>query len=56
MSLTNRSKRPRHTFLTTRFKGLEIIDREKFPLKMLLEATNNFSEDRKIGPDYIGPL
>nr|POF07402.1 serine/threonine-protein kinase-like protein ccr4 [Quercus suber] len=56
MSLTNRSKRPRDTFLTTRFKGLEIIDREKFPLKMLLEATNNFSEDRKIGPDYIGPL
>nr|XP_023917121.1 probable receptor-like protein kinase At1g80640 [Quercus suber] len=56
MSLKDRSKRPRHTVLTTRFKDLEIIDREKFPLKMLLEATNNFSEDRKIETDYIGPM
>ena len=56
MSLTNRSKRPRHTILTRRFKDLEIIDREKFPLKMLLEATNNFSEDRKIEEDYCCPM
>ena len=53
MSLKNRSKRPRHTILTTRFKDLEIIDRENFPLKMLLEATNNFSEDHKIETDYF---
>ncbi|KAL0009540.1 hypothetical protein SO802_011042 [Lithocarpus litseifolius] len=56
MSLKNRSKRPRHTILTTRFKDLEIIDTEKFPLKMLLEATNNFSEDRKIETDYFGSM
>ena len=53
MSPTKSSKRPSHTILTTRFKDLEIIDREKFPLKMLLEATNNFSEDRKIEKDYF---
>ncbi|KAL4597753.1 hypothetical protein ACB092_11G011500 [Castanea dentata] len=47
-SVTNNSKRHRHTILTRRFKDLEIIDRENFPLKMLLEATNNFSEDCKI--------
>ena len=52
-SLTNSSKRPRHTILTRRFKDLEIIDRENFPLKMLLEATNNFSEDHKIETDYF---
>ena len=58
MSLTNRSKRPRHTILTRRFKDLEIIviDREKFPLKMLLEATNNFSEDCKIETDRHGSM
>ena len=56
MSLTNRSKRPRHSILTGRFKDLEIIDREKFPLKMLLEATNNFSEDHKIEEGYFCPM
>ncbi|KAF3969712.1 hypothetical protein CMV_006524 [Castanea mollissima] len=56
MSLKNRSERPRHTILTTRFKDLEIIDSKKFPLKMLLEATNNFSEDCKIETDYFGSM
>nr|POE97683.1 serine/threonine-protein kinase-like protein ccr4 [Quercus suber] len=56
ISLTNSSKRPRHTILTTRFKGVEIIVREKFPLKMLLEATNNFSEDCEIEKKDFGPL
>ncbi|KAK7817786.1 serine/threonine-protein kinase-like protein ccr4 [Quercus suber] len=56
MSLTNSSKRPRHTILTTRFKGVEIIVREKFPLKMLLEATNNFSKDCEIGKIGFGSL
>ena len=56
MSLTNRSKRPRHTFLTTRFQGVEIIVREKFPLKMLLEATNNFSLDCEIARKDFGLL
>ena len=56
MSLTNSSKRPRHTILTTRFKGVEIIVREKFPLKMLLEATNNFSKDCEIGKNGFSSL
>ena len=56
MSLTNSSKRPRHTILTTRFKGVENIVREKFPLKMLLEATNNFSKDCEIGQNGFGSL
>ncbi|XP_050278612.1 proline-rich receptor-like protein kinase PERK8 isoform X2 [Quercus robur] len=56
MSLTNSSKRPRHTILTRRFKGVEIIVREKFPLKMLLEATNNFSKDCEIGKNGFGSL
>ncbi|XP_065626430.1 putative proline-rich receptor-like protein kinase PERK11 isoform X2 [Quercus suber] len=55
-SQTNSSKRPRHTILTTRFKGVEIIVREKFPLKMLLEATNNFSKDCEIGKNGFGSL
>ncbi|XP_075644405.1 serine/threonine-protein kinase-like protein CCR4 [Castanea sativa] len=55
-SQTNSSKRPRHTILTTRFKGVEIIVREKFPLKMLLEATNNFSKDCEIGKNGYGSL
>ena len=55
-SLTNSSKRPRHTILTRRFKDLEIIDRENFPLKMLLEATNNFSEDCKIETGHIAQM
>ncbi|XP_030964928.1 cysteine-rich receptor-like protein kinase 6 [Quercus lobata] len=55
-SLTNSSKRPRHTILTRRFKDLEIIDRENFPLKMLLEATNNFSEDCKIETSHFAPM
>ncbi|KAF3945932.1 hypothetical protein CMV_027743 [Castanea mollissima] len=55
-SKTNSSKRPRHTILTTRFKGVEIIVREKFPLKMLLEATNNFSRDCEIGKNGFGSL
>ncbi|KAF3943713.1 hypothetical protein CMV_029755 [Castanea mollissima] len=50
-SKTNSSERPRHTILTTRFKGVEMI-REKFPLKMLLEATNNFSKDCEIGNGF----
>ena len=53
-SWTNISKRPRHTILTSGFKDLEIIYGEMFPLKMLLEATNNFSEDRKIETDQFG--
>ena len=56
MSLTNGSERSRRTILTTRFKGVKIIVREKFTLKMLLEATNNFSEDRKIETDYFGSM
>nr|POE57474.1 serine/threonine-protein kinase-like protein ccr4 [Quercus suber] len=55
-SLTSSSKRPRHTILTRRFKDLEIIDREKFPLKMLLEATNNFSEDCKSDNEFLSEL
>nr|POE57475.1 serine/threonine-protein kinase-like protein ccr4 [Quercus suber] len=53
-SLTNISKRTRHTILTSRFKDLEIIHGERFPLKMLLEATDNFSEDCKIEADKFG--
>ncbi|XP_075646798.1 uncharacterized protein LOC142617729 [Castanea sativa] len=56
MSLTNSSERPRHTILTTRFKGVKNIFREKFPLKMLLEATNNFSKDCEIGKNGFGLL
>nr|POF07400.1 putative serine/threonine-protein kinase-like protein ccr3 [Quercus suber] len=55
-SLTCSSKRPRHTILTRRFKDLEIIDRENFPLKMLLEATNNFLEDCKIETGHFAPV
>ena len=33
---------------------MEIIYGEKFPLKMLLEATHNFSKDRKIETDQFG--
>ena len=35
---------------------MEIIDREIFPLKMLLEATNNFSEGCKIETNDFGSL
>ncbi|XP_075646863.1 uncharacterized protein LOC142617782 [Castanea sativa] len=56
MSLTNRSKRPRHTILARRFKDLKIIHRERFPLRMLREATNNFSEDCKIETDHFGSM
>ncbi|KAF3950890.1 hypothetical protein CMV_023413 [Castanea mollissima] len=55
-SKTNSSKRPRHTILTTRFKGVENIVGEKFPLKMLLDATNNFSKDCEIGKNGFGSL
>ncbi|KAF3969711.1 hypothetical protein CMV_006523 [Castanea mollissima] len=55
-SVTNNSKRHRHTILTRRFKDLEIIDRENFPLKMLLEATNNFSEDCKIETGHFASM
>ncbi|XP_075643712.1 uncharacterized protein LOC142614951 [Castanea sativa] len=55
-SVTNNSKRHRHTILTRRFKDLEIIDRENFPLKMLLKATNNFSEDCKIETGHFAPM
>ena len=53
-SRTYCSKRPRHTIPTSRFKDLEIIYGEKFPLKVLLEATNNFSKDRKIETYHFG--
>ena len=53
-SRTNSSKRPRHTILTSGFKNMEITYGEKFPLKMILEATHNFSKDSKIETDQFG--
>ncbi|KAL0009567.1 hypothetical protein SO802_011069 [Lithocarpus litseifolius] len=56
-SRTNNSKNdktiqiiPRRTLLTASLKELiGIVGKKEFPLQMLLEATNNFSEDHKIG-------
>ena len=48
--LTNSSKRPRLTILKRGFKVLIKFEVQKeFPFKMLFEATNNFSNDHKIG-------
>nr|XP_023914319.1 serine/threonine-protein kinase-like protein CCR4 [Quercus suber]POF08336.1 serine/threonine-protein kinase-like protein ccr4 [Quercus suber] len=35
---------------------IEIIERKQFPLRMLLKATNNFSEDHKIGKGCFGSV
>ena len=63
-SRTNNSKNdkttqiiPRRTLLTTSFKDLiGIVGKKEFPLQMLLEATNNFSEDHKIGTGSFGSV
>ncbi|XP_075643199.1 serine/threonine-protein kinase-like protein CCR4 [Castanea sativa] len=63
-SRTNNSKNdktiqiiPRRTLLTTSFKDLiGIVGKKEFPLEMLLEATNNFSEDHKIGTGSFGSI
>ncbi|KAL4597725.1 hypothetical protein ACB092_11G009500 [Castanea dentata] len=56
-SQTGRSKRPRRTILTTRFKDfMEIKNWKEFPLQMLRKATNNFSEDHKIETSRFGSL
>ncbi|KAK7853189.1 putative serine/threonine-protein kinase-like protein ccr3 [Quercus suber] len=48
---------PRRTLLTTSFKDLiGIVGKKEFPLQMLLEATNNFSEDHKIGTGSFGSI
>ncbi|KAK7826610.1 cysteine-rich receptor-like protein kinase 37 [Quercus suber] len=35
---------------------IEISERKQFPLRMLLKATNNFSEDHKIGKGCFGSV
>ena len=48
--LTNSSKRPRLAILKTGFEVLMKFEvKKEFPFKMLFEATNNFSNDHKIG-------
>ncbi|XP_030963078.1 probable serine/threonine-protein kinase roco5 isoform X2 [Quercus lobata] len=63
-SRTNNSKNdetiqiiPRRTLLTPSFKDLiGIVGKKEYPLQMLLEATNNFSEYHKIGTGSFGSI